>query len=227
MRMPAFFAVAAASRFSALRLAALTSQRSRRAFLAAWGASAADWSSSGVLDIGGLSGDPGSQALCRRGCNSGVDAGQLVGWQLLTHVKVRESAAGHSSQRKFPCAKGDTMDENKDGDHRKTWTEEIEVAGGQLIERIKELMAEGRVRRLRIKAADGSLILEIPLSVGAIAGGAVALAAPLLAVLGAFAALIARARIEIVREGPTSGGRPERRDCPHLIGFAARVARRA
>ena len=49
-------------------------------------------------------------------------------------------------------------------------------------------MAEGRVRRLRIKAADGSLILEIPLSVGAIAGGA-------------------RAKIEIVREGP-SGGAP-------------------
>jgi hypothetical protein len=56
------------------------------------------------------------------------------------------------------------------------------------------------VRRLRVKAADGSLILEIPLSVGAIAGGAVAIAAPLLAVLGAFAALVARAHVEIVRE---------------------------
>ena len=102
------------------------------------------------------------------------------------------------------------MDENKGGEHRKTWTEEIEVAGGQLLERIKELIAEGRVRRLRIKAADGSLILEIPLSVGAIAGGAVALAAPLLAVLGAFAALVARAKVEIVREEPTGGtpGKP-------------------
>jgi uncharacterized protein DUF4342 len=73
------------------------------------------------------------------------------------------------------------------------------------------LIAEGQVRRLRIKAADGSLILEIPLSVGAIAGGAVALAAPLLAVLGTFAALVARAKVEIVRDEPKgdpTGGVP-------------------
>ncbi|MEJ0011242.1 MAG: DUF4342 domain-containing protein [Bauldia sp.] len=83
---------------------------------------------------------------------------------------------------------------------KRTWTEEIEVNGAQLMERIRELIAEGKVRRLRIMAADGSLILEIPLVVGAIAGSAVALGAPLLAVLGAFAALVARAKIEIVRE---------------------------
>ena len=94
------------------------------------------------------------------------------------------------------------MDGNGGGEHRKTWTEEIEVAGDQLLERIKDLIAEGQVRRLRIKAADGSLILEIPLSIGAVAGGAVALAAPLLAVLGVFAALVARAKIEIVRDEP-------------------------
>jgi hypothetical protein len=92
------------------------------------------------------------------------------------------------------------MNANSTGDHKRTWTEEIEVNGAQLMERIRELIAEGRVRRLRIKAADGSLILEIPLMVGALAGGAVTLGAPLLAVLGAFAALVARARIEIVRE---------------------------
>jgi hypothetical protein len=93
------------------------------------------------------------------------------------------------------------MDENKDGERHKTWTEEIEISGAELMARIKELLAEGRVRRLRVKAADGSLILEIPLVVGAIAGSAVALGAPLLAVLGAFAALVARAKVEIVRDG--------------------------
>jgi hypothetical protein len=86
-----------------------------------------------------------------------------------------------------------------DEERQKTWTEEIEVAGGHLVERIKELIAEGNVRRLRIVAPDGNLILEIPLSVGAIAGGAIAIAAPVLAVLGAFAALVTKARIEIVR----------------------------
>jgi hypothetical protein len=98
------------------------------------------------------------------------------------------------------------MDEQKGEGRRKTWTEEIEVAGSQLVERIKQLMAEGHVRRLRIKGPDGSLILEIPLTVGAIAGGAVALAAPLLAVLSAFAALVAHAKVEIVREGEGTSG---------------------
>ena len=94
------------------------------------------------------------------------------------------------------------MSEDGKSDHRKTFTEEIEVAGGKLVERVKELLAEGRVRRLRIKAADGEPIVEIPLNVGAIAGGAVALAAPWLALIAAFAALVAHARIEIVRDEP-------------------------
>jgi len=82
----------------------------------------------------------------------------------------------------------------------KTFTEEIEIAGNQLVERVKELVEEGNVRQLRIKSADDDVFLEIPLTIGVIAGGAVALAAPWLAVLGAFAALITRAKIEVVRE---------------------------
>ena len=48
----------------------------------------------------------------------------------------------------FTQAKG----KNKGG---KTWTEEIEIAGGELIERVKALVAEGNVRELRIKARGG------------------------------------------------------------------------
>jgi hypothetical protein len=94
------------------------------------------------------------------------------------------------------------MDEKTGKERWKTFTEEIEVAGSQLVERVKELLAKGKVRRLRVKGPDGHIFLEIPLNVGALAGGAVTLAAPWLAVLGAFAALIAHARIEIVREEP-------------------------
>lgn len=82
----------------------------------------------------------------------------------------------------------------------KTFTEEIEIAGNQLVERVKELVQEGNVRSVRIKGADDNIFMEIPLTIGVIAGGAVALAAPWLAVLGAFAALAARVKIEVVRE---------------------------
>jgi len=93
------------------------------------------------------------------------------------------------------------MDEQKDEGRTKTWTEEIEVAGGQLIERVKALIAEGNVREVRVKAAGGKVIFEMPLTVGVLAGGAVALAAPWLAILGAIAALVARVKLEVVREG--------------------------
>jgi len=95
------------------------------------------------------------------------------------------------------------VDQKTGDDHKRTFTEEIEVAGSQFVERVKDLYAEGKVRRLRIKSADRELILELPLNVGAIAGGAVAIAAPWLALIAAFAGLVARAKVEIVRDTPT------------------------
>lgn len=80
-----------------------------------------------------------------------------------------------------------------------TWIEEIEVAGSQLVERIKELIAEGNVRRLILRTQDDKLIMEIPLTAGAVFGSVVTLFAPLLAALGALAALIARIKVQIVR----------------------------
>ena len=80
-----------------------------------------------------------------------------------------------------------------------SWTEEIEIAGSQLVERVKELIAEGNVRRLILRTQDDKLIMEIPLTAGAVFGGVVTLFAPLLAALGALAALIAHVKVQVVR----------------------------
>lgn len=94
-------------------------------------------------------------------------------------------------------------DQNPEPKETKTLTEELEVAGNQAVERVKELVAQGNIRRLIIKNTDDNVLIEMPLTVGAVAGGAIVLAAPWLAALGAFAALVARVKIEIVREvGP-------------------------
>ena len=82
--------------------------------------------------------------------------------------------------------------------------EEIEVAGHQLVERVKELIAEGNVRRLILRTQDDKLILEIPLTAGAVVGGVVTLFAPLLAALGALAALVARVKVQVVRSEDNS-----------------------
>lgn len=83
---------------------------------------------------------------------------------------------------------------------RPEWVEEIEVAGEKLVEEVKRLAAEGKASRLRIYEPDGDIAVDIPLTVGAIAGGAVVIAAPVLAVVGALAAFVSKVKIEIVRE---------------------------
>ena len=82
---------------------------------------------------------------------------------------------------------------------QRTWVEQIEVAGGELVDRVRELIEEGNVRRLIIRKPDGDVLLEVPLAAGVAVSGVVTLLAPVLAALGAMAALVSQMRIEIVR----------------------------
>ena len=97
----------------------------------------------------------------------------------------------------------DTKTEETKSDGRKrTWIDEIEVASEELVNRVKALAADSKVKRIRIVEPDGDIALEIPLTYGALAGGAVVLAAPVLAILGAIGAFAARLKIEVVKEEP-------------------------
>ena len=75
-------------------------------------------------------------------------------------------------------------------------TEKFTVAGSQLVERIKQLIREGNIRRVRLLHG-GRTVLEIPLSIGAPAAAVAILAAPVLAALGAFAALVTECTLEV------------------------------
>lgn len=78
--------------------------------------------------------------------------------------------------------------------------EELEMAGNELIDRVKELIAEGNVRRLIIRKEDGEILMELPLTPSVVAGGAVlAMGGWMLAALGAVAAFLTRVRVEVVR----------------------------
>ena len=89
---------------------------------------------------------------------------------------------------------------NEPEKQNRSWTEEIKVTGSELVDRIKELMEEGNVRRLIIRKPDGESLLEIPLTAGVAVGGVVTIMAPVLAAIGALAALIAEFKVEVVRE---------------------------
>jgi hypothetical protein len=88
-----------------------------------------------------------------------------------------------------------------------TWTEQIEVAGSELVDRTQELISEGNVRRVIIYDSDGKKLMEVPLTAGVVVGGAFTLLAPVLAALGAMAALLARVKIEVVRSEQEDEGR--------------------
>jgi hypothetical protein len=89
----------------------------------------------------------------------------------------------------------------KDADDTGSTHEEVQCH--RLIERIKELIKDGNARAVRVRTDDGKIFLEIPLTPAAITGGVVVLAAPWIAVLAAIAALVARVRVEVVRDQPS------------------------
>lgn len=81
--------------------------------------------------------------------------------------------------------------ENKKGTK---WTEEFSVRSGELIDKVKQLIHEGNVNKIRVKQ-DDKVLVEIPVAIGAV--GAVVL--PSLAALGVLIAAFKRCTIEVVR----------------------------
>ena len=75
----------------------------------------------------------------------------------------------------------------------KTFFEEIKVLGNDLVDKVKALIHEGNVRRIIIKDDHGHTFVEIPVSVAAVG----AVFAPVLAAVGAIAAMAAKFTIVV------------------------------
>lgn len=78
--------------------------------------------------------------------------------------------------------------------------EDIEVAGRDALDRAKELVSEGNVRRLIFMNADDKVLLELPLTAGVAAGAVVALVSWQIAAIAAAVAFFAKIKIRVVRE---------------------------
>ena len=77
-----------------------------------------------------------------------------------------------------------------------TTKEKFTVSGSQLVDKVKQLIHEGNIRKVRIIHKEKT-VFEIPLTVGAPAAAIGILVAPILAALGAFAALVTECTIEV------------------------------
>lgn len=78
----------------------------------------------------------------------------------------------------------------------KNRTEEFKVSGEDLLKKVKSIINEGNVRRITVKNKDNKTIVELPLTIGVV-GAALA---PLLAAVGAIAALVTECTIVVERE---------------------------
>jgi Domain of unknown function (DUF4342) len=85
-----------------------------------------------------------------------------------------------------------------------TTRERISCRGNELVGRVRELVHEGNVRRVRIRHDDHE-VMSFPVTVGVVG----TLLAPWLAAVGAVAALLGRCEIEVERDGDSAVDAPE------------------
>ena len=75
-------------------------------------------------------------------------------------------------------------------------TEKFHISGSEIVDKVKQLIHEGNIRKVRL-VHDERTVIEIPLSIGAPAAALGIIAAPLLAAIGAFAALVTECTVEV------------------------------
>jgi len=79
-------------------------------------------------------------------------------------------------------------------------TEKYTIDGSQVLAKVKQLVHEGNIRRVRL-IHEGRTIIDIPLSIGASAAVVGIIAAPALAAIGAAAALLTECTLEVEKVG--------------------------
>jgi hypothetical protein len=78
---------------------------------------------------------------------------------------------------------------------KKARIEEFRIDGKELVEKVKELVHQGNIRRIVIKNPEGKILMEIPLTIGVVG----TLLLPTVAALGVIAALVTECTIAVER----------------------------
>lgn len=73
---------------------------------------------------------------------------------------------------------------------------EFKVKGEELLKKVKDLIHEGNIRKIIIKDEKGNTFMEIPLAFGVVG----AVLAPVLAAVGALAAMVSNFTVEVVKK---------------------------
>jgi len=113
-------------------------------------------------------------------------------------IRSRTGASYQKAKEALEHSNGDVVDaliylENQE----KTWKEEITVKSSELISKIKQLVHQGNITKIRVRQGD-KVLVDIPVTAGAIG----VLLAPQISILAVIAALVTKCTLEIhKREG--------------------------
>jgi len=115
----------------------------------------------------------------------------------IDQIRARFNVSYEEAKKVLDAADGDVVQalialENRGTD----WTEKVQVTGGELVNKIRDVIRQGNVRKVVVRQ-DDRILFELPLTLGAIG----AIIAPQLAAVGAIAALVAHCTVEIQHVG--------------------------
>lgn len=120
----------------------------------------------------------------------------------LDQIRERTGATYAEAEAALTRANGDVVAaiiDLEQNEQKGTVKEEVWVKGNELVEKFKELIKEGNIRRIIIKDEEGKTLVEIPMTIGLIG----TVIAPYVAILGGLAAMITRCKIEIIKKEET------------------------
>lgn len=92
------------------------------------------------------------------------------------------------------------MSTTQEPKQKRTFTEQIEVTGDELKQRVEELIHEGNVRRVIVRNEHGDVLLEVPMNPAIAIGGLVTIVNPVLTAIGALGVVLAHLKLEVVRD---------------------------
>ena len=116
--------------------------------------------------------------------------------QQVTILQDETAAAGNSANPtvETPLFTSEFVTEEK------VRVEEFKISGDSLIGKVKELIQQGKLRRLVIKNSEGRILADIPLMAGLVGGVAGSVVFPIAAVLATVGAVVAHLTVVIERK---------------------------
>ena len=90
-------------------------------------------------------------------------------------------------------------EEARDEQAEEIRTEEYVFSGDEVIAKIKELFHEGNIRRLTIYSENGTVLLDVPLTIGLAGVTAAIVLAPLFSAIAVLAGVLVRLKVKVER----------------------------